>query len=210
MRKIVIIGGGGHAKVLISVLKRIQEFAILGYTDRKDNGTILGIPYLGTDHGLNVILSSNPSCSAAIGIGGVRISERRKEIVKELESIGFDLPPITSRSAIVNECVEIGKGTVVFDGAVINTGTVIGRYSILNTNSTVDHDCHIGDYVHIAPGVTISGDVRIGNNSLIGAGATIIQGITIADNCLIGAGAVVVDDCLTPGTYVGVPARRVK
>lgn len=210
MRKMVIIGGGGHAKVLISVLKRKEEFTIIGYTDRKDNGTILGIPYLGTDDALNAILSDNPSCSAAIGIGGVIISERRKEIVRKLESIGFDLPPITSRGAIVNECVEMGQGTVVFDGAVINSGTVIGQYSILNTNSTVDHDCRIGDYVHIAPGVTISGDTRIGNNAFIGAGATIIQGITIAEDCLIGAGAVVVDDCLIPGTYVGVPARRMK
>jgi sugar O-acyltransferase (sialic acid O-acetyltransferase NeuD family) len=210
MPDIVVLGGGGHAKVLISVLKRLQTYAVLGYTDPEDNGVVLGVPYLGTDEVLDTVRASRPSCAAAIGIGTVRPSPLRAERRRFLEKLGFALPPIVSPAATVNEDVSIGEGTVVFDGVVINPGCRIGDCVILNTHCTVEHDCRVEDYVHVAPGATISGGVRVGAGSMVGAGATVIHSVSICEDCLIGAGATVTEDIVEPGVYVGTPARRIR
>ncbi len=209
MKQIVVVGGGGHAKVLISILKKIHQFDIIGYTDYINKGMILGVSYVGEDAMLQQIIQNNRDCAAAIGIGIVSISEMHKKLMANVADLGFHLPVIISPHAIVNEEVKIDRGTVIFDGAVINSGASIGAGVIINTNSTVEHDCRIGDDVHIAPGATLSGGVEIGESSLIGTGASVIQGLKIASHCLIGAGAVVIHNCVERGVYVGNPARQV-
>lgn len=205
---IVILGGGGHAKVLISILKRLGTYGIIGYTAPVDNGPVLGVPYLGTDDVLETIRTARLSCAAALGIGTLRPSRLRAERRRLLKRLGFTLPPIISSTATVNEDVSIGEGTVVFDGVVVNPGCRIGECVILNTHCTVEHDCTIEDYVHVAPGATISGGVRVGSGSMIGVGATIIQSVSICAECLIGAGATVTDNISETGVYVGAPARQ--
>jgi len=212
MNEIVVIGGGGHAGVLISILKKLNTWKIVGYTDIVDKGSILGIQYLGDDVILEKDRNKYKKCSAVIGLGILSLLDinKRIEIKERLEKFGYNLPPIVSPSAVINENVNLGKATVVFDNVVINTGTKIGENVIVNTSSSIDHDCQIESNVHIAPGVTLSGGVVVGNKSFIGAGASIIHNINICDNCIIGAGAVVTRDCSKPGKYVGVPARLLK
>lgn len=209
MDRIVVIGGGGHSKVLISVLKK-TAFAIAGYTDRHDRGTILGVPYLGDDSILRELIRNHGRCQAIVGVGKIDASKLRLTLQIEFEALGFDFPAIISPRGVVNEQVALGEGTVVFDGVVVNSGSEIGRVCIINTNSTVEHDCRIGDNVHIAPGVTLSGGVTIGHNTMIGTGATVIQSVSICEGCLVGAGSTVVKDITVPGTYVGSPAKRIK
>lgn len=208
MDKIVIVGGGGHAKVLIGLMKKLPLFEIIGYTDVIDRGEILGVSYLGDDAVLASMQQTLGGLSAAIGVGTVSANAQRKDLMTKIAGYGYRFPAIVSPQAIVNEDVSMGDGTVVFDGVVVNPGTVIGRGVILNTNSTIEHDCRIGDYVHVAPGATLSGGVQVENASFIGAGSTIVQYKRICPSCVIGAGAVVVDHILQPGTYVGTPARR--
>jgi len=209
MDRIVVIGGGGHAKVVISVLKK-SGFDIAGYTDPEDHGDILGIHYLGNDYILSDICKKYPDCGAVIGIGKVDSSRLRLAMLDKISAIGFAFPAIVSPSAVINEDVRLGEGTVVFDGVVVNSGSEIGRACILNTNSTVEHDCRLGDNVHIAPGVTLSGGVTIGCNTMIGTGATVIQTVAICEGCLVGAGSTVVKDITVPGTYVGSPAKWIR
>lgn len=206
---IVIISGGGHAKVVISILKKLREYEIIGYTDKTDKGNILNVPYLGNDEILEELIREKKCTSAAIGLGSVTISEQRKKIMSYLESINYSVPSITSPHAVVNEDVIIGKGTVVFDGAVINSGSRIGECVIINTNSSVDHDCVIDDYVHVAPGAILSGLVKIGRNTIIGTGASIIHNVSICENCYIGAGSTVTKDIAESGTYAGNPVRKI-
>lgn len=206
MEKIVVIGGGGHAKVIISLLKKIGSYSIQGYTDNKNLGNILGIKYLGNDEILPSVF--NEGCQkAVIGIGQIKTSDIRKKIIKKLKDVGFIFPTIISPNAIINEEVIIGEGTVIMDGVIINSGTRIGSFSIINTKSSIDHDCFIGDFTHIAPGVTLSGGVEVGRNILIGTGASIVQSRKVVDESIIAAGSVVTSNILTPGTYIGVPAR---
>lgn len=205
---LVVVGGGGHAKVLISVLKKL-EYRLVGYTDPQDKGPILGVPYLGTDDVLESLIARIDGCCAAIGLGKIDQSAKRLELAQYVRNLGFDLPPIVSPAAVTNEEVFVGAGTVVFDGVVVNSGTDVAELCVLNTNCTVEHDCSLGDNVHIGPGATVSGGVTIGSNAMIGAGSTILQGLTIAPGTLLGAGSTAIRDILVPGTYVGCPARRI-
>ncbi len=202
-RTIVVIGGGGHAKVLISVLRKLpwtspatrtpatsaSSWALPAWATTACFRTCSRPPRLRGDHGR--------------GQGRRLVAARRAP--GQLESLGYQFPVIVSPDAVVNIEVELGAGTVVFDGAVVNTGVTTGAACIVNTNATLEHDCRLGDNVHIAPGATVSGGVTIGSHSFVGAGAVVIHGVRIADGCLIGAGAVVTADIAVPGTYAGVP-----
>lgn len=207
---IVVIGGGGHAKVVISILRKLKCYDILGYTDLKDHGAVAGVPYLGSDRELRALAGERKKLNAVLAVGQVGLGEPRYDLWTRLHSTALSFPLIVSPDAVVNEGVSGGEGAVVMDGVVINTGAAIGRGAIVNTNSTVEHDVVLEDWVHIAPGATISGGVTIGRCSMIGAGATVIEGIKIAAGCIVGAGATVVRDLKEPGIYVGSPARRIK
>lgn len=209
MDGIVVIGGGGHAKVLISVLRKLQ-WDVLGYTDARDNGVILGANHLGDDGALPDLRCSHGRCGAVVGVGKVDASPLRTSLQERVESLGFVVPVVVSPDATVNAEVTLGTGTAVFDGAIVNSGTRTGRACIINSNSTVEHDSWLGDNVHIASGATVCGGVTVGENCFVGAGATVVQGVRICDDCLVGAGAVVTRDLQEPGTYVGSPAERTR
>lgn len=207
MEKIVIIGGGGHAKVLISVIKKSYLFEVIGYVDHSDRGILLGVDYLGSDDRLNDLFSQGIK-NAAIGIGQVNVTHRRHELVDRVREVGFNFPVIVSKDAIVNEDVLIGEGSQLFDGTIINSGTRIGNFSIINTKATVEHDCTIGDYCHVATSAVLSGGVEVGDFSMIGSNAVVVQYKKITSNCMIGSGAVISKDILEGGIYVGNPARK--
>jgi len=204
---IVVIGGGGHAKVVISILRKLRRYRMIGYTDLQDRG--LAVPYLGCDSEIAAWAAAG-QLSAVIAVGQVGLGKARFRLWERLRSVALCFPAIISPVAIVNEGVSVGEGSVVMDGAVINTAATVGLGAIVNTNSTVEHDVVLADWVHVGPGATISGGAVVGRFSMIGAGATVIERISIAAGCMIGAGATVVHDLADPGVYVGTPARRVK
>ncbi len=208
-RTVVILGGGGHAKVLISVIRKLP-WTIAGYVDPRDVGPVLGVRHVGGDDVLSNLLARHPGCAAAIGVGKVDATTRRASIQAAAEALGYVFPTFVSPDAVVNGEGELGAGTVVFDGAVVNTGVVTGPTCVVNTNATVEHDCRFGTNVHIGPGATVCGGVRIGDHTFVGAGAVVIHGVRIVEGCLVGAGAVVTDELTEPGTYVGAPARRIR
>jgi sugar O-acyltransferase (sialic acid O-acetyltransferase NeuD family) len=210
MEAIVVIGGGGHAKVVVSILRKQKRYRILGYSDPQDRGVMAGVPYLGSDHELIGIAAGPEGLNAVLAVGQVGLGERRFALWTQLQSLNLIFPPIISPHAVVNEEVTIAEGAVVMDGTVINSGASVGRGAIANSNCTIEHDVVLREWVHVAPGATISGGAHVGRFSMVGAGATVIEGVKIADGCMVGAGAVVVDDLIEPGVYVGTPARRIK
>lgn len=207
---IIVIGGGGHAKVVLCLLQKLNRFRVLGYTDLEDHGVIVGASYLGGDRSVAKLKVKQKKLHGVIAVGQVGVGESRRRLWTQMKAFSLDFPVIVSPDAVMNEDVTAGEATVVMDGAVINIGARIGLGAIVNTNSTIEHDVVIGDWVHVAPGATISGGATIGRFSMVGAGTTIIEGIHVAEGCLIGAGATVVRDLTEPGTYVGCPARRIK
>jgi UDP-perosamine 4-acetyltransferase len=210
MEEMVVIGGGGHARVIIGILKKLKRYSILGYTAPNNCGDSLGIPYLGSDNEIVAVTSESQVKNAVIAVGQVGSGTVRQGIWHRLTSLRLVFPGIVSPNAIVNDDVDLADAIVVMDGAIINAGAKLGTGVIANTHSTIEHDVALGEWVHVAPGAIICGGVRIGAFSMVGAGATVIEGRSICANTVVGAGATVVHDLLEPGIYVGTPARRIK
>lgn len=207
MSEFCIVGGGGHARVLLYGLQQLGHH-VRGYTAPRDEGVSMAIPFLGTDDDFLDRDALLPEL-AVLGLGKVTIGQRRLEILECYQSRGVEFPVLYTRGAIVHDGVGSGAGSVVLDGAAVVTGSRLGRACIVNTHATVDHDCVLGDDVHVASGATLSGGVVVGDRCMIGTGASIIHAVRICADSVIGAGATVVHDIITPGTYVGTPARRI-
>jgi len=208
--KIVLIGGGGHCKVVISILKKLDNFEISGIVDNYKAGSLIsGIKIIGTDDDLKNIYK-NGICYALITVGSIKDNIKRYRLFNMAKEIGYNFPVIISPEAIVDKSVKIGEGTVIMLGSIINIDSSIGKNCIINTGAIIEHDCKIGDYCHITPGVHISGAVNIGELSFIGIGATIIQGINIGRNVTIGAGSVVIKDIPDNVIALGNPAKIIK
>jgi UDP-perosamine 4-acetyltransferase len=188
---VILIGGGGHGRVLLEILQR-QSRDILGYTDLRDRR--LKVPYLGTDDVLNQY--GREGVCLVNGIGSVRRPVERQRIFETLKNRGFCFLSVIHPQAIVADGVveQMGEGAQIIAGAVVNPGAILCDNVIVNTSASIDHDCYIGAHSHIAPGVVLSGDVRVGSGCHIGTGAKIIQGIQIGDGVLVAAGAIVRKD----------------
>ncbi len=190
---IVLIGGGGHAKVVIDAIKASKKFNIYGIVDANlpKGKSVLGTKVIGKDNLLSEIFKDGIK-KAFISIASIGNCQTRKKIYSNLKNIGFQIPVIIHPKAVVAEDVLLGQGTFIAAGSVINPGVRTGKNAIINTSSSVDHDCSIGDFVHIAPGVTLSGGVKIGDETHVGTGASIIQNIKIGKKCLVRAGQTVI------------------
>ncbi len=189
---IVLIGGGGHCKVVIDAIKNANAFNIYGITDQNPDKIkdIPGIPVLGNDDMLQEIYGKGIKY-AFITVGSIGNCTVRKKIAEKLKKIGFQLPVIVHPRAITAKDVSFKEGAFVAAGAVINPGAKIGKNVIINTSSSIDHDCVIGNFAHIAPGVILSGGVKIGEGTHVGTGAHIVQYLSVPKNSFIPAGSVV-------------------
>jgi UDP-perosamine 4-acetyltransferase len=209
-KPIVIIGAGGHAKVVIAVLLDSRE-TIRGIVERvsqSNEQSVLGVPVIGDDESL---LQYPPSDVVLVNaIGSVSSNAHRRDVFNRFLALGYRFHPVRHSSAICARGVSIGEGVQLMAGSVIQPGAVLGDNVILNTMASVDHDCQIGNHVHIAPGAVISGGVAIGEGTHIGTGAVIIQNIRVGKDCLIAAGAVVLRDIPDGTAVAGVPARPMK
>lgn len=196
MKRILIIGAGGHGKVIADIAIKNGYDDVLFLDDRSDFETCAGFPIVG-----KVADADKYECDKIVAVG--KASERAR-IQHNLSNVITLVHP----NAVIGRRVQIGTGTVVMAGAVINSDAIIGDGCIINTGASVDHDCVIGDYSHVSVGAHLAGTVEVGTRTWIGAGAIVINNIRICSDCMIGAGAVVVNDLKNAGTYIGIPARE--
>lgn len=211
--KIVLVGGGGHASVIVSMLKKLPDFEIAGLVDPDKNCFLTKaypeIKYLGDETALEGILSKDTAQCASVAVGSTgRDKNLRVEIFERTRKLGFKFPAIVSKDAIIDPSAEISDGTVIMPGAIVNRGARIGKNCIINTGTIVEHDTVVCDHVHLASGVKTGGAARIGRNTHIGTGAVIIHKVKIGSNCILGAGAVAVKDISDNSIAVGVPAKE--
>ena len=201
MNRLIIIGAGGHGKVIAdNALKNGYEK--ICFVDDNMTGDVMGFPIVGTSEDIECLNDGNTDFIIGIGNNAVR-----KNIA---EKYNVNWVSIVHPSAQIAFNAVIGKGTVVMAGAVINVCATVGEHCIINTSSVVEHDNVIERYVHISPNAVLGGTVRIGANSHIGIGATVKNNTDICSDCIIGAGAVVIRDIKKNGTYIGVPVEIIK
>jgi len=205
---VIVIGGGGHAKVLIDVLRLngIEIFGIAVSNDSLKGQLLSGIRVIGNDN--DIFMFHPDSVSLLNGIGSIGLPTKREDIFNQFQNKGFRFVNIIHPSAIVASDVTLGNGVQIMAGTIIQPGSRIGTNTILNTKASVDHDCIIGDHVHLAPGVTLSGGVTVGTGVHIGTGATVIQGVHIGDRSLIGAGSIVLKNVSQGSKIMSIHARE--
>lgn len=206
-KRILIMGSGGHARVVADTIEQLGEYEIAGFVDNVHIGRVYkDYDIIGTDDDLKKLYDQGITC-AAMGIGYLGEGELRSKLYSQLKTVGFELPAIVDKTAAVADDVEVAEGVYVGKLVVVNSGADLGVMSIVNSGSIVEHDCKLGAFSHVAVGATVCGGASIGEACLIGAGAVVIQEKTVGNNAIIGAGSVVLENVNDYQKVAGVPAR---
>jgi sugar O-acyltransferase (sialic acid O-acetyltransferase NeuD family) len=210
--KVVGLGAGGHAKVLIEILLSRGDLEIVCLLDINPKlwGTkCMGIPILGSDDSLPGLFDDGIR-QAFIGVGSTGDSSIRRRLYERARQIGFEIVSCIHPNAVVSPSALLGEGSTVFAGVVINAAARMGANVIVNTGAIVEHDCLVEDHCHIASGARLASAVTVGEGAHIGVGASVRQCIRIGRNAIVGAGAAVVHDVPDNTVVVGVPARPLR
>lgn len=203
---LIVVGGAGHAKVLVSTLL-LQQRTILGFVDPKEAlPALLGVARLGGDD--EVSLHSPLEIRLVNGVGSVGSTTLRRVVYEKFRQKGYFFDQVIHTSAEVAPETDVGEGVQIMARAVIQPGTRLGENVVINTGVLIDHDCCIDAHAHIAPGAAVSGSVHVGRGAHVGTGASIIQGIDIGEGSIVGAGAVVIRNVPAGSIVVGVPAKQ--
>lgn len=212
MRRIVIIGAGGHAREILEILLACREkegnIKPIGFIDEdpdKHGQVISGFPVLGDFRWFSGVDRSKIEVICAVGTPQVC-----RKLTLQAKRLGLRFTNVISPAAHISPYASIGQGVAIFPNVVVNTGVKIGNNVTINVASTVSHDTVVGDFCNINPGVHLAGNVTIGEGCYIGMGADVIQGVVIGPWSTIGAGAVVIRNVPSYVTAVGVPARVIK
>lgn len=208
MRKIeqlIIIGNGGHSRVVQSIVKQMDNYQLLEIWDDsyEEETTEAGIKYKPIQ---NKIVASADLIRYFIAIGD---NSTRSKIAKQLQLSTTDYATIIHPQANVDEQTTVKTGSLIMANAVVQTNSIIGHHSIVNTSAVVEHDTMIGDFVHVAPNVTLTGNCHLSKHVFIGAGSVLIPNISIGEHTVIGAGSVVIRSIPSNVTAYGNPTRIV-
>jgi UDP-perosamine 4-acetyltransferase len=208
--QIVIIGAGGHGKVVLDILRAGGRYEPVGFLDADSAlaGTMVGgLPVLGAANLLPRLRQQQKVHAAVVAIGDNRTRARYAQLLREQ---GFELITTVHPSAVVSPTARLGANVVVAAGAVICTEAVVGDSAIINTAAIVDHEVQVGAATHVSPGVCLAGRVSVGPSAFLGIGAQVLPCLSVGEGATVGAGAVVLQDVPAFATAVGVPARVVK
>jgi len=205
-KNIFIFGGGGHAKVVIDVLRsQYGQDCIAGIYD--DDLTKKNIDFYNTKILGNFEKNKDKIPNLLIAIGNNQIRKEKAILIsKNVENF---ITGIHSQ-AIISTSAKIGAGSVIMPGVTINADSIINNHCIVNSNAVVEHDCQIEKYVHIAPCTVLTGGVKIGELSFIGANSTIFPGVEIGYNCIVGAGTIVRKNVPDNSLVFGNPPKIIR
>ena len=209
MNKIIILGAGGHSKVLIETIlacNKNYEIALLDDKfSEKNHSKVLDYPIIGELKKIFDGCFKKKYNKAIVAIGD---SKLRMKWFKNLIDYGYEVPSFIHPTCYLSQSSSIGRGTVIFARAVVQSNVKFGDGVIINSGSIVEHDGDIGFGTHICPGVTIAGNVKIGNSSWIGIGSTLKENLVIGSNVMVGAGSVVIENVSNNSIVFGVPAKK--
>ena len=184
MKKIILIGAGGHCKSSIDVIEKEKKYKIVGLVDNKKKGYFLKYKILGKDNQLKNFLKV--AKYALVTVGQIKNYSIRLELFKKLISCNFITPSIISPLSFFSKYSSIKNGSIIMHKCSVNAGSVIGKNCIINTGSIIEHDVFVGNNCHISTGVILNGNVKIGDNTFIGSGTIVKNKVTIGKNCIIG------------------------
>lgn len=209
MKTLVVVGAGGHGKVCADIAERTRSFGHIAFSDDgKPRGTHVArwrVEY--HDDDLSALGVSG--YVFILGVGQVSLGTTREALFERIQELGLSSTSVFSPDAAISSDSTIDVGTFVGSMGIVNAGAQLGRDVIINSRALVEHDAIVEDHTHISTGAIVNGEAIVGARCLIGSGSVILHGVSICDDVVIGAGAVVTQTIVQPGTYVGVPARKI-
>lgn len=208
-QSLILIGGGGHCKSVLEVIRTSGKWHVAGILDRQEliGTNVLDQKIIGTDDELDAYIAAGHHF--LITIGQIKSAAPRQRIFASLLAKGAPIATVIADEKAVSAYATIGAGTVIHHRVSVNADVVIGQNCIINTGANVEHDCRIGNHTHISTGVLLNGNVVIGDTCLLGTGSIVSHGVQIGENTIVGAGSLVIRDITVPGTYAGVPCKKI-
>ena len=201
-KKLLILGFGGHARSVADVALACGYTRLL-FIDKnaQPSENFLGYEVVRSLSGLEL---EGYCAFAAAGD-----AKKRQQQCLVLENIGVPLVSLVAPSASIGVGSSVSTGCFVGHHAHVGPMAVVGKSVIINNGAVVEHESFVGDYSHISINASIAGRSKLGAYSMLGAGATIIDGLSVSSDVVIGAGSVVISGIDFPGTYVGIPAKKI-
>lgn len=202
-----MIGGGGHASVLVDILREqgFDIIAIISTEKVASGGVFSGIRTFASDDDIKTF--SPHEVFLVNGVGMIPRTGVRKALFEKFVNQGYEFSSVVASNASVSPGANVFKGAQVLHGAVVQAGAIVQENSIINTGAIVEHDCNVGKNCHVATGAILCGGVLLSDDVFVGAGATVIQGLTIGGHTVIGAGSVVRKDIPTKSIVKPVSAE---
>lgn len=204
MTPIVILGAGGHGRVVQELIRALGIYEVVGFLDRGEPGLRPGgVRVLGGDDMLPELHRHGVRHAfAAVGANALR-----ERIGNDLRRMDMEQPSLVHPTAFLAPSARVSEGALVMARAVVGTDARLAPFAILNTGAIVDHDADLGIACHVAPGCALAGNVTVGARTLIGVGSSVRPEITIGADVVIGAGSAVVRDIEDGARVAGAPAR---
>ena len=206
MKEICIVGTGGFGREVLSLLNDLDKYDNVAaflepdhiWEEKWKDKTLMGKQVL------PMSFANEAKHQITIGVASNAI---RRKTLEQLPA-GIEYISLIHPSVQISRWVEVGRGAIITAGCILTCDIKLGDFVQLNVSTTICHDCRIGDFFTTAPGVHISGNVIIDDDVYFGTASATKQGISICKNVFIGMGAMVTRDITEPGTYIGVPAKK--
>lgn len=209
MCKVILVGGGGHARVVSEAIRaNTDRFRLIGFVDPSpaaDAVATLAVPHLGGDDAI----SRYPNVQLALGLGEIGSANVRRSVVVRIGPARRWVAIVHPR-AYVSPHARLELGVVVLTAAIVHPGVRLAAHVLVNTGAIVEHDVVLGEHVIVSPGAVIGGGAVIDDGAFIGLGAIVRDHVRIGASAVVGMGAVVTRD-VPPGVTVGGnPARPIQ
>lgn len=208
-RRLTVIGGGEHARVVIETARTEPErWIVEGFADThpcEETQQRLGVAWLGGDD--EVLARPAADRLYVLGIGSIGVDDRRRRIVERYAAAGARFATIVHARAWVSPTAKLDEGAVVLAGAIVQSGARLGLHTLVGSGTVVEHDVTLGDFVQTGPGVILGGGASVGTGAYLGLGACVRDHVTVGAGVLVAMGAVVTADVVSGARVMGVPAR---
>lgn len=204
--RVVIIGDGGHSKVIQEMVKSLNYNIIAILDDKFKNNVrnVNDITYAPISE-LEKLLDLDVFIVVAIGNNKIR-----HNIVQKIKKITNNFLTVIHPRAVISPSAKIGDGTVIMPKAVVNADAIIEDHCIINTGAIIEHDNKICEFAHISPNATLAGNVEVAIGTHLGAASTVIPGIVVGSWSVIGAGSTVIRNIPSYCKAVGSPTRIIE
>jgi len=204
---IVIYGASSLGACAHGIAVSCKASSVVFYDDFRETILAPGVELIeGWSSLRRLLLDKNFKLCIAVGSP----SARRQVWEKVLKDFGANsLASLIHPRANIMQGASIGSGAIIFPGATVAPYASIGQRSVLNANCSIGAYSSLSDDVSVGPNASIGSECGIGHQALIGMGASVLQQVKICGSVSLGAMSLANHDIDVPGTYVGIPARRI-